>query len=767
MPERRSKNLTISRLFAACDILAAGIEGVADDARRRSAAITLARLMFLSFVAARGWPAGDRRSLRQRLEDAPAVEHDHGCAFAVSSLLHGSNVQRHNISAPSVPFRLEKAALNHALAILAELDWQLDSHGEPDAGRPAPATIGYLFEQYIERKRAGIYYTGTDVTAYIATHTIIPCLFDILSPRATALASELASRDPLRYIRAAMHHGSELELPATIAAGIADVTRRGDWNSAAPASFALRGETWRDVIARRRQLEETVRALRAGTVDPASLITLNIDMMRLAHDLCAAWPPERLPDLEDALARLTVLDPTCGSGAFLCAAFDVLAGLAHAIASRRARPLPGAWLQAIIERNLYGVDVMPEAVEICCMRLWLHMTDGSGAAVQPGGTHFNIYCGDALTGNIAPAQVPTTTDAHAISRTTAEDALDWRATFPQVMARGGFDVVIGNPPYVVRRGLHVHPALRTYRTAATGNLYALVVERALDLLQPQGRLGMIVPIASVATDGMAQLQQLYAPLRQWHSHYAVRPGKLFPDVDMNLTITLLQRAPSHSERYVSGYRRWRSSERGHLFETLRYTPLPPIPGLAGPLPKLGSELEVRLLQRMLSHGHQLHEYLAPGGTLIHYHSGGRYWRKALPEKLSSHYRPLRIVPAVAPVVLALLNSQLFYWYWIAFSNCMDVVAREVLHVPVFPLETADPAPFQALTDRLLALYREGATARARRGVRIRVDETSIDARRARPALDAIDRLLAHHYGFDDEQLDFVLSYDHRFRHKDI
>lgn len=46
-------------------------------------------------------------------------------------------------------------------------------------------------------------------------------------------------------------------------------------------------------------------------------------------------------------------------------------------------------------------------------------------------------------------------------------------------------------------------------------------------------------------------------------------------------------------------------------------------------------------------------------------------------------------------MLALLNSQVFYWYWIAFSNCMDVVAREVLEFPMFRLEDADPAPLRA------------------------------------------------------------------------
>jgi hypothetical protein len=262
---------------------------------------------------------------------------------------------------------------------------------------------------------------------------------------------------------------------------------------------------------------------------------------------------------------------------------------------------------------------------------------------------------------------------------------------------------------------------------------------------------------------MAPLQRLYAPLRQWHSHYAVRPGKLFPDVDMNLTITLLHKAPTVSERYVSGYRRFRSCERAHLFDTLGYTRLPASDAINGLLPKLGSALEVRLLQRMLAHGRRLRNYVAQDGTVIYYHSGGRYWRKALPEKLSSHYKPLCVAPTVAPIVLALLNSQLFYWYWIAFSNCMDVVTREVLEFPVFRLEDADPAPFASAVDRLLALYRANATTRARRGARIQTSETNIDAARAREVIDAIDRQLARHYGFDDEELDFVLSYDLKYR----
>lgn len=741
----RSRTI-LARLWAACDALADGLDALPDAERRPAAALTLARLMFLSFLHVRGWL--DLDGLSQSLA------RDGGSGDALRKHLPHGVVAAHAFPCPN------NAALRRALALLQDAAWSLDDNAP---GCLTPAAMGIIFERYVERKRGGIYYTDDDVTTYIASRTIFPRLIDALAPEATHLVTDLIRRDPLRYIPAALRHGADQELPAPIATGISDVPQRHLWDAAASAVCALPGETWRDVIARRRRVEETLAALRADIVDPADLVTHNLDLVRMMRDLCTVWSPLRLDALDAALTRLTVLDPTCGSGAFLCVAFDLLADLASIVAQHRAPEEDGAAalaqrLRTLIEHNLYGVDVMPEAAEICRMRLWLRLAARVDHQDHLRDLRFNVHAGDALTGSL-DQEDGTRQDDDA----EHQQPLHWRATFPDVMAAGGFDVVIGNPPYVVRSGLKDDPVLRQYQTATTGNLYALVIERALDLLRPGGWLGVIVPVASVATGGMAPLQRLYAPLRQWHSHYAVRPGKLFPEVDMNLTITLLHKTPGTSDRYTSGYRRFRSRERARLFDTLGYTRLPVPEAINGSLPKLGSALEVRLLQRMLAHGHRLHNYAARDGTVIYYHSGGRYWRKALPEKLSSHYKPLRVAPAVAPIVLALLNSQVFYWYWIAFSNCMDVVTREVLELPVFRLEDADPAPFAGAVDRLIALYQESATTRARRGVRIQMSETNIDAARARAVIDAIDRLLAQHYGFDDEELDFVLSYDLKYR----
>lgn len=342
----------------------------------------------------------------------------------------------------------------------------------------------------------------------------------------------------------------------------------------------------------------------------------------------------------------------------------------------------------------------------------------------------------------------------------------WFSEFYGIIKIGGFNVIIGNPPYVDYKKISKYYNIRGYKTDKCGNLYAFVMEKSLALLRNNGRCGLIVPIASVSTESMRELQILYYPFRQWHSHFAVRPGKLFVGVDMNLTITLIQKDMAKNEVFVTGYRRWltgSSSERPYIFNTIMYTRKPQLPGHVNPFPKIGSEIETRILSRMLRHGYKLRQYESSNGETVYYHSGGRYWRKALQSKLSSHYKPIEIKSNVAPIVLALLNSQLFYWYWISNSNCMDVVSREVFDLPVFDLPKVDNTEFKSLIKQLLHSYFSSTTERHRQGDRINVVEVNFDVQKSKSIIDKIDTLLAQHYGFTEEEMDFILNYDIKYR----
>jgi SAM-dependent methyltransferase len=618
------------------------------------------------------------------------------------------------------------------------------------------ALIGALVEQAAERKQSGVYFTGADVTTYIATASIVPLLLDNLAARQPAEfapggpAWACLREDPDRYIYVALCRGCDLPLPPAIATGCANTAARTAWNRPAPAEYGLPGEIWREHLARREQVARLRHELRQGSiVGSDALISRNLDLRRFLLDWIAGCKPDALADLLDQLEHLRVLDPTCGAGAFLLAAADLLTAIYRAALNRAAQfpshadlaahrsalPDEAGLRAAIVRRNLYGIDIADETVAACRMRLalWLAECNPPGTALPCSET---IVTADILDGTASP------------------------------FAAGSFDVIIGNPPYRVRR--HSRRDYPDLQTAASGNLYAMVVERSLDLLRPGGRLGMLVPIAAVSTENMRPLQQLYRDMPQWHSHYAVRPGKLFAGVDMNLTISLLCKRPAPGQVFSTGYRRWSNAvpgARAALFPTLRYTPIAGFAGQPQPFPKLGSPVERLILQQMLAHGRRLREYRDPGGPVIYYHSGGRYWRKALWEKLSSHYKPLAIRVDIAPIAFCLLNSQLFYWYWIAHSNCMDLVARDVLALPVFALEQVNPRPFAGLAAALVTCYRQHGSTRRREGTRIKRSEINIDMAAAHPLIDQIDGLLAEAYGFTAEQLDFVRSYDIKYRQR--
>lgn len=241
------------------------------------------------------------------------------------------------------------------------------------------------------------------------------------------------------------------------------------------------------------------------------------------------------------MRRLTLLDPACGSGAFLIYALDYLLRETRRVAEAREALSGGqallfdddAAIKDILARNIYGVDINPASVELTRLALWLH-TARAGSPLSD--LDHTIRCGNCLVGpdiaNINP-------DYGQLGAAGKEriNVFDWEAAFPEVFARGGFDCVIGNPPYVKLQNYRkvlpeVADYLRNatapglgqagprYQSAQTGNtdLFLPFIEKGLALLRPAGRLGYIAPsfwLLNEYGEGLRKLVHRGRNLERW------------------------------------------------------------------------------------------------------------------------------------------------------------------------------------------------------------------------------------------------------------
>ncbi|MFD0992380.1 Eco57I restriction-modification methylase domain-containing protein [Tenacibaculum geojense] len=193
----------------------------------------------------------------------------------------------------------------------------------------------------------------------------------------------------------------------------------------------------------------------------------------------------------DWLLQLTICDPACGSGAFLNQALNFLIAEHQYIDELKTKVLGGGFQfpdieNTILENNIYGVDLNEESVEIAKLSLWLR-------TAQPrrklNDLSSNIKCGNSLI------------DSKAVA---GDKAFNWETEFPQVFAKGGFDVVIGNPPYVKRQNISNENEisyLEKKYSSATYNfdLYILFLEKASFLINTKGIISFINPSKFTST----------------------------------------------------------------------------------------------------------------------------------------------------------------------------------------------------------------------------------------------------------------------------
>ena len=354
------------------------IEGISAQADREwYASLMLNRLMFVYFIQKKGLLAtggrgqldGDQDYLSHRLrvvqeqqgngkfhsfyrsfllrlfheglgrrERSPELEQLLGSV----PYLNGGLFDVHVLERDNPDIQIADEAFARIFAFFDEYQWQLDDRPLHNDREINPDVLGYIFEKYINQKQMGAYYTKEDITGYIGKNTIVPYLLEAAAQQCLVAFAPggsvwtLLRDDPDRYIYEAVKKGCDKALPPPIAAGIDDVSQRVEWNRAAPADYALPTETWREVVARRARYAEVRAKLARGEISAVNdLVTYNLDLCQFAGDaITLSEGPDLLNAFYESLERVTILDPTCGSGAFLFAALNILEPLYEACLAR-------------------------------------------------------------------------------------------------------------------------------------------------------------------------------------------------------------------------------------------------------------------------------------------------------------------------------------------------------------------------------------------------------------------------------------------------
>jgi hypothetical protein len=794
--EQRAIKKFHDRFKAELDRFMESITGISDASARRSyATVVLSRLIFVSILQANGFL--DRDYLRTRLIESERRGKDRFYADVFlpllfdgftkgredRSLLAQKNLKRapylnselffrHTIERPCpTKINIADSAFKRALDFLDQHRWHLDERPPASDNEINTSVLGFVLERQINQKQMGAYYTKDDITDYTSVNTIIPFLFDAAHLERERSIWRLLRENPDRYIYPSLRFGSP-------------------------------GESRREVVARRKRYEELRAILHSGEIRSANdLITYNLAAATFARDVIKGCESTgMLRAFWQALEKITVLDPTCGSGAFLFAAARTLEPLYAACLDRmqtfldepeqaggkeelntfreilcRADGLSNRRhfiLKSIVANNLFGVDLMEEAVEICKLRLCLKLLrqleprDCAGPLLD---FDFNIRAGNALVGFIALDERTDEKEAGE-KRLGPHKPFHWVIEFRKVISDGGFDVIIGNPPYVNVSEIRSEYTVKDYQTASCPDVYAWALERAVNLLKPEGRTGMIVPLSlSFSGDFDSCRNLLFKSYGEnWFASFGRIPAALFNfDVRVRNTIHIGHKTKKTRAQHTTRLYRWFESARPHLFELLQYASFAP-ELWRNRVPKISARNLARAFEKALAETRStvaLSLTSKPTPYVLHFKKTAYNWLNFCRDLPPCYDSEGALVPhtkfgsvyfedgITRDLAFLLLNGKLAFAFWCIVGDDFDVARWMFADFPI-NLRSFDDGLLQ-FVDELEEMMRKNLSFKLNAGRRV----GNYNLAMCREVTDKTDRIFAEHLGFQNAWPDVELMYE--------
>lgn len=336
----------------------------------------------------------------------------------------------------------------------------------------------------------------------------------------------------------------------------------------------------------------------------------------------------------------TVYDPTCGAGAFLLAALEMkldLLDLHHAEVTKGK-------IKKVVS-TLKGNDLNPDSIKITKIRLLLCVLHRHGASKIKGLAEMMESCFASY---------------------------DFVSTTPNENVK--YDIIIGNPPYVEDSKSGATPTIKY------GNIYANVLNNSAKHLKKGGVMGFIIPLSYVSTPRMKKIRDELSlqTAEQYILSYSDRPDCLFTSVHQKLCVFFGRNTENATNIYTGNYRYWYKEERGELFNTTEV-----VKNMFAQddfIPKLGTRIDSEVYKKIVKQGTDLIKLLDNDDVPIYLNMRAAFWIKAfLSQHNGAEYKEFKCQNQdYANLCMCLLNSSLFWWYWICVSDCWHITRKELI-----------------------------------------------------------------------------------------
>lgn len=357
----------------------------------------------------------------------------------------------------------------------------------------------------------------------------------------------------------------------------------------------------------------------------------------------------------------------------------------------------------------------------------------------------------------------------------------WELEFPEIFGSlGGFECVIGNPPYVdanFNNYFYFFP--QTYETK---NLFCFFSELAINVSSSGAFHSFIVPLSGFAMPEMKSYQNLILnnSLELYIANFSWRPGKIFEQVNIPVSVFNLRKKTTSSDKltnlFTTHYLRWYKYEDGaplnkiKFIECKKYLSVSP-----GFLPKVGNEIEISILDKVLKHT-KLEKFItkkvhSESEKLYYRSKGGLYYKiftnfnSGSTNEIAFHCK----YEKDNPIVIAALNSNLFFWFYELFSSCRVVNFDNLksFRLDLDKITNENRIKLKKLTDELMSSYKKNAEVKIRHYAGYGDKECfTIYARKSKNIMDRIDQVLGNIYGLNIQEVNYISNYMVEYRTDD-